>query len=72
MNNTDFDIMEYSDHNEFGVKVATCTHLKSRESSKEYLVTTIWLITPNKRLRFITLVPGGESIWNFIYTIKSL
>ena len=70
MNNTDFNTAMYSELNKYGLKIIACTSLKSKNDGKIYLVTTVWEIKPNKRARFITLIPGGDKIWNFIYSTK--
>jgi len=69
-NNTDFKTMLFSDLNEYGLKVVACTKLKSQLDGKEYLVSSVWQITKDHNIRFITLYPGGEKIWNFISTKK--
>lgn len=69
-NKTDFSTMTYSDLTEYGIKVIACTKLKSQFNDKEYLVTSVWQITKDRIVRFITLYPGGELLWSFIYTRK--
>ncbi len=58
INGTEWDELSYSKLTPFGLTAKCKTILKGK------IVTTIWELNQNFDVRLITMIPGGDKIWN--------